>query len=174
MFLAFFSAQNPPQPLPALSSFPWSCSSGESLKTYWRSWWALGSRGARYLESNAREVTVIICCPQQVKGTAQRGGRAQDAAELYQAWKPGLPLRTVLGSGSNAGQWLSRSSRTLGKVMQQLQIFRRRESSEFFPEKFHFHCSTTIPARRHKVNSLAAVSKDRKEGGLLHTCRRVF
>lgn len=56
------------------------------------------------------------------------------------------------------------SSRTLGRVMQQLQRFRRKESSAFFfQEHVHFHYSTTVSARRHKVNSKQLFAKVREK-----------
>lgn len=61
--------------------------------------------------------------------------------------------------------------------MQQLQRFRRKESSEFFlpaPQKVHFHYSTTVPARRHKVNSYQVFQNiGKKVAGSTHTEERI-
>lgn len=132
MFLAVISTQKPPQPLPTLSPLLMDQdSSGESLKTYRRSWWSLRSRGARHLESNTRQVPVN---PAAGEGEPLSGeGRAQAAAEFCQAWKPGLPPRAVLGSGSNPGQSSQAAAAgRWGGLLWQLQRLRWKESSDFY------------------------------------------
>lgn len=58
-FWQFSTPPNPPQPLSSHSHS--QCLSPQvNHNTYWRSWWALRSGGARHLENNAREVSVKL------------------------------------------------------------------------------------------------------------------
>lgn len=166
MFLAVISTQKPPQPLPTLSPLLINQdSSGESLKTYRRSWWSLRSRGARHLESNTREVPVN---PAAGEGELLSGeGRAQAAAELCQAWKPGLPPRAVLGSGSNPGQSSQEAAAGCwGGLLWQLQRLRWKESSDFYFIFFRKRStSTTVPLLLQGFTRFTAkISKYLEEG----------
>lgn len=113
-------------------------------QTYWRSWRALGSRGPRYLESNARRVTVNVL-PSGQSGAAQRGDRTQGAAELfYQAGKPGLPLRTALGSSSNPRQSSWEAAAGLyRRLCSSCQYVRGGKAVRFFSKERS--TSTTLP-----------------------------
>lgn len=94
---------NPPQPLPALIPFPVPCSSGESLRLTGGPGGPWGPGGPDIWKA-MQEKSPPMCCPQGQSGAALRGDRTQGAAELLcQAGKPGLPLRTALGSSSNPG-----------------------------------------------------------------------
>lgn len=166
MFLAVISTQKPPQPLPTLSPLLINQdSSGESLKTYRRSWWSLRSRGARHLESNTRQVPVN---PAAGEGEPLSGeGRAQAAAEFCQAWKPGLPPRAVLGSGSNPGQSSQEAAAGCwGGLLWQLQRLRWKESSDFYFIFFRKRStSTTVPLLLQGFTRFTAkISKYLEEG----------
>lgn len=166
MFLAVISTQKPPQPLPTLSPLLMDQdSSGESLQTYRRSWWSLRSRGARHLESNTRQVPVN---PAAGEGEPLSGeGRAQAAAEFCQAWKPGLPPRAVLGSGSNPGQSSQEAAAGCwGGLLWQLQRLRWKESSDFYFIFFRKRStSTTVPLLLQGFTRFTAkISKYLEEG----------
>jgi len=68
------------------------------------------------------------------------GDRARGAAELRQAWKPGLSQRTAFRSDSDPGHSGQAAEAGCWKeLLQQLQRFRRKESSDIFTEKkIHF------------------------------------
>ena len=55
-----------------------------------------------------------------------------------------------------------------------MQVFRRRESSELVPGKGPLALLYHRSCKEAQGQQLAAVSKDRKEGGWLHTHRRVY
>lgn len=158
-----------PKASPATShSIPTPDQSGllsESRKTYRRSWWSLRSRGARHLESNTREVPVN---PAAGEGELLSGeGRAQAAAELCQAWKPGLPPRAVLGSGSNPGQSSQEAAAGCwGGLLWQLQRLRWKESSDFYFIFFRKRStSTTVPLLLQGFTRFTAkISKYLEEG----------
>lgn len=92
------------------------------------------------------------------------GDRARGAAELRQAWKPGLSQRTAFRSDSDPGHSGQAAEAGCWKeLLQQLQRFRRKESSDIFTEKKKY-TSASLP-----LLLQLAVSKHRKEGSWLYT-----
>lgn len=93
------------------------------------------------------------------------GDRARGAAELRQAWKPGLSQRTAFRSDSDPGHSGQAAEAGCWKeLLQQLQRFRRKESSDIFTEK-----KNTLPLVSHCYCSWLFQSIGRKVAGSIHT-----